>query len=76
MAPAASIVLVEAEPMMPAIDISRAAQTAASLPGVSVVSMSWGESEYSGETSDRRPRSPRARASRSWRRRASQGLPG
>ena len=47
MAPAASIVLVEANDPG---NLFSAVQTAAGLSGVSVVLMSWGESEYSGET--------------------------
>ncbi len=47
MAPMASIALVEANDPT---SLYTAVQTAASLTGVSVVLMSWGESEYSGET--------------------------
>ena len=50
MAPKANIILVEASDGA-ASNLFVAAQTAASLPGVSVVSMSWGGSEFSGETS-------------------------
>jgi hypothetical protein len=48
MAPGASLILVEAN--SPG-DLFAAVDTAASRPGVSVVSMSWGEPEFSGETS-------------------------
>ncbi len=48
-APAASIDLVEASNDTNNTDIFTAVKTAASLPGVSVVSMSWGIDEYNGE---------------------------
>ena len=48
-APGASIVLVEASSESNA-DLFAAIKTAASLPGVSAVSMSWGLNEFSGET--------------------------
>ncbi len=48
-APGASIDLVEASNDTNNADLFKAVQTAASLPGVSVVSMSWGTPEYSGE---------------------------
>ncbi len=48
LAPGAKIVLVEATSDSNA-NLFAAVQTAASLPGVSVVSMSWGLNEYSGE---------------------------
>jgi hypothetical protein len=48
MAPAASIILVECQSTAGA-DLYAGAKMAAALPGVSVVSMSWGASEYSGE---------------------------
>jgi subtilase family serine protease len=51
MAPAANILLVEANSANDS-DLYTAVQYAASQPGVAVVSMSWGGSEYSGETSD------------------------
>src|SRR5262249_39290598 len=49
MAPGAIIIVVEARPdsspgLLAAVDLAR------SLPGVSVVSMSWGGSEYAGQT--------------------------
>ena len=50
LAPGASIDLVEAASTSNA-DLFKAVQTAASLPGVSVVSMSWGLNEFSGEQS-------------------------
>ncbi len=49
-APGANIVLIEANSDNWS-DLLTAIQTATSLPGVSVVSMSWGGSEWSGETS-------------------------
>jgi hypothetical protein len=49
MAPGASIILVECNSSSSA-DLYQGAMTAASLPGVSVVSMSWGAGEYNGET--------------------------
>jgi subtilase family serine protease len=48
-APAASIDLVEAQPDL--TDLLSAVSFASSLRGVSVVSMSWGAGEFSGETS-------------------------
>ncbi len=48
-APAASIDLVEAEPDL--TDLLSGVSFASSLRGVSVVSMSWGASEFSGESS-------------------------
>ena len=51
MAPRANIILVEADDRLAKRHFSIAAQTAAALPGVSVVSMSWGDGEFSGETS-------------------------
>ncbi len=53
MAPGASIILVECNSSSSA-DLYQGAMTAASLPGVSVVSMSWGCAEYNGETIVRR----------------------
>ncbi len=50
MAPGANIVLVEATSDSNA-DLFAAVKTAASLPGVSAVSMSWGVTEFSGEQS-------------------------
>lgn len=50
MAPGASIVLIECASDSSA-DLYQGVRTAASLPGVSVVSMSWGSAEYAGETS-------------------------
>jgi subtilase family serine protease len=50
-APEASIILVEATTASDADLIQTAVPTAASLPGVSVVSMSFGGPEFSGETS-------------------------
>jgi len=47
-APAANIVLVEARPHLN--DLFSAVSFASQLPGVSVVSMSWGTNEFSGET--------------------------
>jgi hypothetical protein len=47
-APGANIVLVEAQPDVN--DLVSAASFAAGLPGVSVVSMSWGSGEFPGET--------------------------
>jgi hypothetical protein len=49
-APGANIVLVEATTDSNA-DLFKTVQTAASLPGVSAVSMSWGLNEYNGEQS-------------------------
>lgn len=49
LAPAAKIVLVEANSASYA-DLLTAVQTAANLPGVSVVSMSWGGSEFASES--------------------------
>lgn len=49
LAPGANIVLVEANSNNLG-DLITAVQTAASLPGVSVVSMSWGGSEFSSES--------------------------
>ena len=49
MAPAASIVLVETQSSNDS-DLFAGARTAAAIPGVSVVSMSWGSAEFSGET--------------------------
>ena len=49
MAPAASIVLVECL-SSGGPDLYAGAQMAAAMPGVSVVSMSWGSAEYAGET--------------------------
>jgi hypothetical protein len=49
MAPGASIILVECNTSS-SEDLYQGAMTAASLPGVSVVSMSWGCGEYNGET--------------------------
>ncbi len=50
MAPGANIVLVEASSDATNNDLLTAVQTAAALPGVSVISMSWGlESEIAGE---------------------------
>jgi hypothetical protein len=48
MAPGASIVLVECQ-SSGGPDLYAGAQLAATMPGVSVVSMSWGSAEYSGE---------------------------
>ena len=48
MAPGASLVLVEANSDSMA-DLISAAGTAAALPGVSVVSMSWGAGDFAGE---------------------------
>jgi hypothetical protein len=48
MAPAANIVLVEAQPDLS--DLFSAVSFASQLPGVSVVSMSWGASEFAGES--------------------------
>jgi hypothetical protein len=48
MAPAANIVLVEAQPDLN--DLFSAVTFASNLPGVSVVSMSWGASEFAGES--------------------------
>ena len=48
MAPAANIVLVEAQPTLS--NLFGAVTFASNLPGVSVVSMSWGASEFSGES--------------------------
>ena len=48
MAPAANIVLVEAQPDLS--DLFNAVSFASQLPGVSVVSMSWGANEFSGES--------------------------
>ena len=48
MAPAANIVLVEAQPTLN--DLFSAVSFASHLPGVSVVSMSWGASEFAGES--------------------------
>lgn len=50
LAPYAKIVLVEANSASNS-DLMTAVRTAASLPGVSVVSMSWGGSEFSSESS-------------------------
>jgi hypothetical protein len=50
MAPAANLLLVEANSSSLA-DLLTAVDTAASYPGVAVVSMSWGSSEFSSETS-------------------------
>jgi len=50
-APAANIVLVEANNDS-LTNLMTAVKTAANYPGVSVVSMSWGGSEFSGETND------------------------
>ena len=47
-APAANIVLVEAQPSL--TDLHGAVSFASQLPGVSVVSMSWGAGEFAGET--------------------------
>ncbi len=47
-APAANIVLVEAQPDL--TDLMSAVSFASQLPGVSVVSMSWGAGEFAGET--------------------------
>ncbi len=49
-APAANIVLVETQPDLS--DLLNAVTFASNLPGVSVVSMSWGAGEFSGETAD------------------------
>jgi subtilase family serine protease len=49
-APAAKLLLVEANTSLLS-DLLKAVDTAASYSGVSVVSMSWGSSEFSGETS-------------------------
>ena len=48
MAPAANIVLVEAQPTLN--DLFSAVSFASHLPGVSVVSMSWGAGEFAGES--------------------------
>ena len=48
MAPAANIVLVQAQPTLN--DLFSAVSFASHLPGVSVVSMSWGASEFAGES--------------------------
>ncbi len=48
MAPAASIVLVEAQPTLS--DLLGGVSFASQLPGVSVVSMSWGTQEFAGES--------------------------
>ncbi len=50
MAPAASIVLVECSSDS-GLDMYQGVITAANLPGVSVVSMSWGSDEFAGERS-------------------------
>lgn len=50
LAPGANIVLVEANSASYA-DLMTAVRTAANLPGVSVVSMSWGGGEFASETS-------------------------
>jgi hypothetical protein len=47
-APGASIDLIEAQPTL--TDLLSAVSYASSLPGVSVVSMSWGTGEFSGES--------------------------
>jgi hypothetical protein len=49
-APAANLLLVEASSSS-LTDLLKAVDTAASYPGVSVVSMSWGSSEFSNESS-------------------------
>jgi hypothetical protein len=49
MAPGASLILVEANSDS-MTDLLNAAKTAAALPGVSVVSMSWGDAEFANET--------------------------
>ena len=49
MAPAAHIVVVEANSTSLG-DLVNAVDTAKTIPGVSVVSMSWGTSEFAGET--------------------------
>jgi len=49
-APAASILLVESQADLP--DLLNAVTYATQQSGVSVVSMSWGQSEFKGETSD------------------------
>jgi hypothetical protein len=49
MAPGANIVLVEAQPTLN--DLFSAVSFASHLPGVSVVSMSWGAGEFAGESS-------------------------
>ncbi len=49
MAPGAAIVLIECA-SAGSSDLYQGVRTAASLPGVSVVSMSWGSAEYAGET--------------------------
>ncbi len=51
MAPGANIVLVEASTDTNMTDVFKAVTTAADLPGVSVVSMSWGFPEFSGQQS-------------------------
>ena len=74
-APQANIVLVEASSAS-VNSLLSAVSTAASLPGVSVVSMSWGSSEFSGEAGRRRACSARRRATStrpSSRRRATPG---
>ncbi|MDR3632440.1 MAG: Ig-like domain-containing protein [Isosphaeraceae bacterium] len=48
-APGAKIVLVEANSDQTMTDLFTAVKTAATLPGVSVVSMSWGFGEFAGE---------------------------
>ncbi len=50
MAPGANIVLIECS-SSDSVDMFQGIVTAAGLPGVSVVSMSWGSGEFSGETS-------------------------
>ena len=50
-APGANIVLIEARSAS-TNDLIAAVNSAKSIPGVSVVSMSWGSSEFSGELSD------------------------
>ncbi|MFX8895339.1 hypothetical protein ABTM96_19600, partial [Acinetobacter baumannii] len=49
LAPGANIILVEANSASYA-DLMTAVHTAASLPGVSVVSMSWGGGEFASES--------------------------
>ena len=78
MAPGANIVLVEATSDSNA-DLFAAVKTAANLPGVSAVSMSWGLNEYSGETIAWTATSSHRAAIRallSWRLRAMPGVRG
>ena len=51
-APAASILLVERHPGRYQFALERRHLVTANQPGVSVVSMSWGATEFNGETAD------------------------